>query len=80
MSKSTWQEAFETEENINIIMPALKSTTLTAAPKQPNHITRIEVIGLQGREFTKMLATGSYEISIQDDGRTIKLFEKQPKE
>ena len=39
-------------------------------------ITRVEVIGKNGREFSKMLKNSFYEISIQDDGRTIKLFEK----
>ena len=40
-------------------------------------ITRVEVIGKAQREFTKMLREGYYEISIQDNGRTIKLFEKE---
>lgn len=40
------------------------------------NITRVEVIGLEGREFSKWLKDSNYEISIQDDGRTIKLFEK----
>ena len=40
-------------------------------------ITRVEVIGKAQREFTKMLKEGYYEISIQDSGRTIKLFEKE---
>ena len=39
-------------------------------------ISRVEVIGKNGREFVKMLENGHYEISIQDDGKTIKLFEK----
>jgi hypothetical protein len=39
-------------------------------------ISRIEVIGKEGREFIKILEKGYYEISIQDDGKTIKLFEK----
>ena len=42
-------------------------------------ITRVEVIGKAQREFTKMLREGYYEISIQDNGRTIKLFEKKIK-
>ena len=38
--------------------------------------TRVEVIqqGI-GRDFTKWLKDSYYEISIQDDGKTIKLFE-----
>ena len=39
-------------------------------------ISRVEVVGKNGREFVKMLENGHYEISIQDDGKTIKLFEK----
>lgn len=43
-------------------------------------ITRVEVIGKGGREFTKWLNDSHYEISIQDDGQTIKLFEKENNE
>ena len=39
-------------------------------------ITRVEVIGKKGREFSKLLTDSVYEISIQDAGRTIKLFEE----
>lgn len=39
-------------------------------------ISRIEVIGKEGREFIKILEKGYYKISIQDDGKTIKIFEK----
>lgn len=39
-------------------------------------ISRVEVIGKDGREFVKMLKDGHYEIDIQDDGKTIKVFEK----
>lgn len=40
------------------------------------NITRVEVIGKNGREFTKLLKDGHYELSLQDDGKTIKIFEK----
>ena len=40
-------------------------------------ITRIEVIGKNGREFVKLLKDGFYEMELQDDGKTIKLFEKE---
>lgn len=40
-------------------------------------ITRVEVIGKEGREFVKLLEDGHYKISMQDDGKTIKLFEKK---
>ena len=43
--------------------------------RQDTSITRVEVIGLNGREFTKRLNGTFYTISIQDEGRTIKLFE-----
>ena len=45
-------------------------------------VNRIEVIGKDGREFSKILKDSTYKVSIQDDGRTIKLFEKliKPKE
>jgi len=39
-------------------------------------LNRLEVIGKGGREFSKFLKDSYYEISIQDNGRTIKLFEK----
>lgn len=39
-------------------------------------ITRIEVVGKDGREFVKRLKVGYYEISIQDCGKTIKIFER----
>lgn len=39
-------------------------------------ITRVEIIGKNGREFSKMLDNSFYEISMQDDGRTLKIFEK----
>lgn len=42
-----------------------------------NIINRVEIIGKDGREFVKLLENGYYEISIQDDGKTIKLFEKE---
>ena len=42
-------------------------------------ITRVEVIGNNGREFSKWLKNSYYEIVIQDNGRTIKLFEKETK-
>ena len=41
-----------------------------------SEITRVEVIGRDGREFSKLLSDATYEISIQDNGKTIKLFEK----
>ena len=41
-----------------------------------NTINRVEVIGKDGRDFVKLLENGHYEISMQDDGKTIKLFEK----
>ena len=40
------------------------------------NITRVEVVGRNGREFSKLLKSSFYEVSIQDDGKTIKLFEK----
>jgi len=40
------------------------------------NITRVEIIGKKGREFSKWLNNSHYEIMVQDDGRTIKLFEK----
>lgn len=42
--------------------------------KIPN-ITRVEIIGKNGREFSKWLENSYYEISMQDDNKTIKLFE-----
>lgn len=39
------------------------------------NITRVEIIGKNGREFVKMLKDSFYAVSIQDDGRTIKLIE-----
>lgn len=39
------------------------------------NITRVEVIGRNGREFSKTLNDSFYKISIQDDGKTLKLFE-----
>jgi len=38
-------------------------------------ITRIEIIGTEGREFSSRLVSGKYEMNIQDEGRTLKLFE-----
>jgi hypothetical protein len=40
-----------------------------------NNITRIEVIGQKGRKFVSRLTDGKYELSYQDDGKTLKLFE-----
>ena len=31
-------------------------------------VTRVEVIGHDGREFSKMLKDSHYEVAIQDDG------------
>lgn len=39
-------------------------------------ITRVEVIGKNGREFVSLLEDGHYEFSLQDNGKTIKIFEK----
>lgn len=40
--------------------------------------TRVEVINFNGRVFCDMCENGSYyEASIQDDGRTLKLFRKK---
>jgi len=39
--------------------------------------TRVEVIGLKGREFSKWLINNNYRISVQDEGKTIKLFEQK---
>jgi len=39
-------------------------------------INRVEVIHSNGRVFGSFLQDSTYEISIQDDGRTLKLFEK----
>ena len=44
--------------------------------KQFSNITRVEVIGKDGREFTKLIKTGKYRVSLQDDNRTLKLFEE----
>ena len=41
------------------------------------NITRVEVIGNKGREFSKLLIGAKYKVHIQDEGRTIKLFEKR---
>ena len=40
-----------------------------------NRITRVEVIGTHGRELVKHDVT-DVQISIQDDGQTLKLFLK----
>jgi hypothetical protein len=40
-----------------------------------SQITRVEVIGTHGRELVKHDVT-DVQISIQDDGRTLKLFLK----
>jgi hypothetical protein len=40
----------------------------------PDEITRIVVVGERGREFEKMF--DKCEISLQDDGRTVKFFTK----
>lgn len=53
--------------------PTSTETLLINKPK----LTRVEIIGTNGREFSKWLKLGYYEVSIQDDGKTIKLFEKQ---
>jgi len=42
-------------------------------------ITRIEIIGTEGREFSSRLVSGKYEMNIQDEGRTLKLFEVSTK-
>lgn len=40
--------------------------------------TRVEVINFNGRVFYDMCENGSYyEASIQDDGKTLKLFRKK---
>lgn len=39
-------------------------------------ISRVEIISKEGREFVKILKDGYYDISIQDNGKTIKIFEK----
>ena len=44
--------------------------------KQFSNITRVEVVGKNGREFTKLIKTGKYIIMLQDDNRTLKLFEE----
>jgi hypothetical protein len=38
--------------------------------------TRIEVISEEGRIFSQWLKKGHYKMSIQDDGKTIKLFKE----
>lgn len=46
--------------------------------QQANEYTRIEVITSDGRVFCDRCESGSYyEASIQDDGRTLKLFRKR---
>lgn len=46
--------------------------------QQANEYTRVEVISSDGRVFCDMCENGSYyEASIQDDGKTLKLFRKK---
>jgi len=42
---------------------------------KPSTLTRVEVITNQGREFVKY-TKGNFEFFIQDDGRTLKIFEE----
>ena len=45
-------------------------------PINPPLLTRVEVITTKGREFVKC-TKGSFEFFIQDDGRTLKVFEEE---
>lgn len=38
-------------------------------------VTRLEVIGTKGREYSH-ITEGHFEVSIQDEGRTLKIFDK----
>ena len=44
---------------------------------QSSNLKRVEVILKSGRAYSKWLTNTHFTISIQDDGRTIKLFEEQ---
>lgn len=43
---------------------------------KPPKLTRVEVILKSGRAYSKWLTNTHFTISIQDDGKTIKLFEE----
>lgn len=61
----------------DLISQALDASlaTLQTHPLLSTKITRIEVIGLDGRMFSHKLDQSSYyKLSLQDDGRTLKLF------
>ena len=44
--------------------------------KQFSNITRVEIIGKDGRDVIRMLKDSKYRVSLQDDNRTLKLFEE----
>ncbi len=46
--------------------------------QQANEYTRVEVISFDGRVFCDRCEHDSYyEVSVQDDGKTLKLFKKK---
>ena len=49
--------------------------------QQANEYTRIEIISFDGRVFCDRCESNSYyEASVQDEGKTLKLFKKKLKE
>jgi len=52
------------------------SVILELMKNQTSNVTRVEVVGKNGREFTKLIKTGKYIIMLQDENRTLKLFEE----
>jgi len=72
------QKAYNAENYPASVLTWLNEATDRAfdeCEKKLSNITRVEVIGEKGREFSKWLKNKRYLILFQDENRTIKLFE-----
>jgi hypothetical protein len=68
-------DLYKQVENKQFISLSSNGESPSITDDNENTISRVEVIGKDGREFVKILKNSVYRISKQDDGKTLKLFE-----
>jgi hypothetical protein len=74
--KPTLEAEIEELKQVNTdLQNQVNELTNKAGVDNSEKITRVEVITNKGREFGKRLFHGHFTVSMQDDNRTMKLFE-----
>ena len=67
-------------ETVRIWIGQYKQETEAANPQQMSDVTRVEVISNEGRDHINRCNKGSVSLSMQDEGRTLKVFIEEWKE